>query len=434
MSLWSILFFHVFVLSNTQFPLNTPQPSEGPWSYSNVTGYSGLILMNPLTGSSIFYWLFESLNGNITTDTTPLLIWLAGGPGCSGSFVMLWEYISSLHLSSENILYPTPNNLTWCTNFHILSIDFPYGAGFSYANSNNDVKNNTQDATAYLLKFLNKLGEKYPSWFNRKVYIFGESYGGHWVPALGWQILQQNNQGVGMKIDLRGIGMGDPLVDPKSQSLSYSAYGMSFSLIDDYQAKIVNLYQNKISLDYLQGNYMKAFYDKGYLLDAITSFAGDVNVYNIRLYEDYNFDELITFMNEPRTKSLIHAPSQITWIDCNDAVFESFSLDMANTTLAFVEYVLSQNVSVLVYQGQYDLIIPAPGTENMVYSLNWAGTQGFSDAPQNVWTVNGNIAGYVQNYDLLTYVLVMKSGHLSDHDQPINIKDMLLRFVDGNWL
>ena len=113
--------------------------TDGPWAILGLTGYSGMISMNALTGSSLFYWLFESIGGNITTDSRPLILWLQGGPGCSGELGMLFENISPLTVYSDHAdVYETDTNYTWATDYHIMTVDFPYGAGFSYANVETD--------------------------------------------------------------------------------------------------------------------------------------------------------------------------------------------------------------------------------------------------------------------------------------------------------
>ena len=44
--------------------------------------YSGFIEVNSTANGSLFYWFIESQNEN-TTENTPLLIWINGGPGAS---------------------------------------------------------------------------------------------------------------------------------------------------------------------------------------------------------------------------------------------------------------------------------------------------------------------------------------------------------------
>lgn len=406
--------------------------SDGPWNYLGVTGFAGTVTMNAFTGSSLFYWLFEAIDGNITSDSLPLMIWLEGGPGCSGSVGMIWENISPLHLSSTGQPTRTPLDLTWGTNFHIMSIDFPYGTGYSFANSEGDNKNTTESATYYLWRFLYKLSAKYPTWFTRPVYIFGESYGGHWVPGLAYNILMQNSLNpTGFVINLKGIGMGDPWIDPISQTQTYSVFTVSNTLVNEYQQSIVNLYQNTVNTQLRSGQLSQACATWDSLMPTIVSFAGGVNVYNIREFQDYDFGIVDSFMNLKSTKAMLNAPSSAQWLDCNMTVYGYYQGDIMNSTLPLISYILSQNISVIIYQGQDDLIVPTTSTQAMISKISWSGASSFSAAPKVNWMVDGNLAGYAQNYSYLTFVSILKSGHLTDLDQPYNVKDLVLRFTNG---
>lgn len=433
MIFFSLLFFHILALKPTP-PQDSFEDfgSDGPWSNFGVSGYAGLVTMNTFTRSSLFYWLFEAIDGNITTDSLPLIIWLDGGPGCSGAMGMIWQYISSIHLTPTGQPSRTPLNYTWSTNYHILMIDFPYGTGYSYANSIKDEKNSTQASTYYLWQFLNKLNSKYPSWFTRPVYIFGESYGGHWVPGLAYNILQQNALNLtGFTINLKGIGLADPWVDPLTQAVEYSKFGISTSLIDDYQEYIIRTYSNSISSLIGKGNFAQAHDQWSLLLQYFVQYAGNVNIYNMRLYQDYDFSDLSTFMNLESTKTMLNVPVSNPWIECNETVYDFYKSDMMNTTITMIQTVLNQGLSVLVYQGQDDVIVPYAGTEDMVYKLLWSGRSSFVSANQVQWAVDGNLAGYAQSGGNLTFVTVLKAGHLVQYNQPVNIKDMLLRFING---
>ena len=419
-------------LSSSAFEEPSPlEDTDGPWNFLGVTGYAGYVNMNALSGSSLFYWLFEALDGNITTDTKPLILWLQGGPGCSGELGMLFENISPITINPNAQPFRTNNSYTWAENYHIMTIDFPYGAGYSFANQAGDEKNTTVAATFYLYRFLAKLGAKYPGWFQRDFWIFGESYGGHWVPGLAYNILQQNSLNTGFNIPLKGIAMGDPWVDANTQSQTYGTYAYSTSLINGNELNIVNYYQSLVYSQLASGQVLQAEANWENSYNTIVDFSGGVNVYNVRLYGDYDNSNLNVWLNQPATKTLLNVPSGNSWTACNNSVYDYYRADIMNSSIVFLPYILTQGVSVMIYYGQDDLIVNSPGIENMMAKINWAGANGFLNAPKLNWLVNGNIAGYVQTYQGLTFVLVLDAGHMSPHDQPINIKDMLNRYVNG---
>ena len=408
--------------------------SDGAWEFLGVSGYSGYITMNPLTGSSLFYWLFEAINSNITQDTKPLIIWLEGGPGCSGTFTMLWQMVSPIRVNNNTQPLRTNTNYTWATSYHLMSIDFPYNVGYSFANSASDERNSTQASTYYLYKFLYKLWQKYPVWFtNRDIFLFGYSYAGHWVPGLAWNILQQNQLNNGFNFPLKGIAMGNPWVDPWTQSQTFSSFAFTNSLINTNQQSISNYYQNLVTTNLNAGQLSQAqdnFYNT---MDVIISFSGGVDRYNVRNYGaqgDYNDEILSAFMGKSSTRSLLHVGSK-QWIDCNHTVFEYYKEDIMNSTISYLPYILSKGIQVMIYNGQNDLICNTPGVENMIASIQWSGASGFASAPKLDWMVEGSMAGYVQSYQNLTFVLVLNAGHIAQYDQPVRVKNMAERFVNG---
>jgi len=63
-------------------------------------------------------------------------------------------------------------------------------------------------------------------------------------------------------------------------------------------------------------------------LDIITSGGGNVNIYNYRIFKDYNETDLINFMNSSETKVNYHVPDSINYTECNDTVYNDMINDM----------------------------------------------------------------------------------------------------------
>ena len=357
-------------------------------------------------------------------------MWLEGGPGCSGSFTMIWQGVSPILVNSNTQPYRTNSNYTWATDYHLLSVDFPYGVGFSFANSESDLKNNTLDATYYLYKFLSKLGKKYPSWFKRDFYIFGYSYAGHWVPGIGYHILTQNDLNNGFNINLQGIGIAGPFVNSKIHYNSYADYATATSCINDNQASIFDYYQSLASRQISTGQYAQATGNFENIVGVYQSFTGGADIYDVRGFDDYNennFDSWITSGSIREMLNVGNAP----WIDCNRTVQLHFYGDMSNSTDPLLTFILERGLRVLLFSGQDDFIVTSSGVQNMISSLGWSGVPSFLSSPKVVWKVNGEIAGYVQSNKNLTFALVLKSGHLTPYNQPVNTKNLVVNFIEG---
>lgn len=404
--------------------------TDKPWSLLGQSGYSGEVEVNRRTGSSLFYWQFNSIGSSIFQDRRPLILWLQGGPGCSGEEGMLGERISPFYVDNEQV--PHFNNMTWALHFHLITVDFPYNTGFSYATVTSDLQNSTVSATNYLYNFLQILYSKYPVWFQRDFYIFGESYAGHWVPALAYKILTENEgselTGV-FDLPLKGIGIGDGLFDAFYQSPYYDFFAFNEGFVNRPEENSMSETEGLINSNIISGNYVAA---NNYLSDVeeqFSNFSNGVNLYNVRLFSQENFGDFPGWLNLPSTKSLLNVASNITWVGCNEDTFNSFSADITQGFIStMMPYVLS-NIKVLIYNGQDDFIINTAGVENFIANLKWSKTVDFLRSRRSVWNVVGSIAGYVQTYSNLTFVVILKAGHFSPFDQPYAARDMVSRFI-----
>jgi len=96
-----------------------------------------------------------------------------------------------------------PNPFAWNSRAHVLYIDAPYGVGFSVSTSN---AHNTRtapsawnsDMYAALMHSALKLWFRAFTMFaERPIYLFGESYAGHFLSALTSTLLDDPNMKIG---------------------------------------------------------------------------------------------------------------------------------------------------------------------------------------------------------------------------------------------
>lgn len=401
--------------------------TEKPINILGFTGVAGEILMNPLTGSSIFFWQFDSQNGNITTDTRPLVIWTQGGPGCSSELGLLAEGIAPIYIDDSGT--PQPNPSTWITRVHILSIDFPYSAGFSYASQPSDYQNTSFTATNYLYSFLQTLGKNYPTWFQRDVYWFGEDYSGRFIPEIATTILLNNQISGNIIIKLKGISLGNPWLDAQYQTQYYSMSSYYMSLVNPQQQSVLASAELNILEQIKDGNYLTAYSLFQLMIGQFESYSDNVDIYDTRTYEMPTFSGLSKYMNSNSTKSMLGVPLGAQWAICNSNVKSAFGNDsMVNTTSVLVPGLLGQ-IKVMIYHGEDDMYCNTPGLSHWIKSLNWPYIQNFMASRRGTWSVMGNIAGYAQSYSNLTYVQVLDAGNLVGVKQPYALRDLAFRFI-----
>lgn len=76
---------------------------------------------------------------------------------------------------------------------------------------------------------MTKFFEKNTKYAGLDFFIFGESYAGHYVPAVSHKILTEVKAGRS-KINLKGIAIGNGLTDPELQFGQYPVYAREHGL------------------------------------------------------------------------------------------------------------------------------------------------------------------------------------------------------------
>lgn len=183
----------------------------------NLTSYAGFFTVDVEKGSNMFFWLFPALNGD---EKAPVLVWLQGGPGASSMFSLFHEigpYELSKNGSNHGEIRLGRRELSWNNRYALLFIDNPVGTGFSFTDSPDGYAKTEEDVAANLLTVLSQFYLVFPSKAKVPLYLTGESYAGHYIPALGNAIYKHNaalapgNPGY---IPLVGLAIGDGWIDP----------------------------------------------------------------------------------------------------------------------------------------------------------------------------------------------------------------------------
>jgi carboxypeptidase D len=90
-----------------------------------------------------------------------------------------------------------------------------------------------------------------------------------------------------------------------------------------------------------------------------------------------------------------------------------------------------QEIPVLLFSGEYDLICNYIGTEYLIGNMTWNGSKGFSkDTKKEVWKIDNKLAGYYTQERNLIYVLIKDGSHMVPYDRPIECLDMINRFIE----
>lgn len=80
-----------------------------------------------------------------------------------------------------------------------------------------------------MFKFMSRFLEKYPQLQGKDFYITGESYAGHYIPAISHNFMFKNKGG--LKVNFKGMAIGNGLVDPYNQYPAYDTFAKENKLI-----------------------------------------------------------------------------------------------------------------------------------------------------------------------------------------------------------
>ena len=109
-----------------------------------------------------------------------MVVWLTGGPGCSSEVAIFGE---NGPFSVNDDLSLKRNEFSWNNNANVIYVDQPVGTGFSKAKIL-DYTHSEKEIADEFYQFLVKFIAKYPEFNSRELFITGESYAGHYIPAI----------------------------------------------------------------------------------------------------------------------------------------------------------------------------------------------------------------------------------------------------------
>jgi len=372
----------------------------------------------------LYYNLYAFNETNISANA-PLVIWLEGGPGCSS----MWDSFEALGpvqvLGSENNFTFVRNNYTWNKLAHLLFIDQPAGTGFSVQNGLN-VSTTWQAAEMFNI-FLARFYQLFPMLQNKGLYIFGESYGGKYVPVFTYTLLQ--NKTFSNQVKILGAGVGNPWSDPIAQARTYSTFGYVTGLIDQRGRDILNSNETTIFEKIANQEWWQATYLADQIIHDLTDMAGDITMYDYREYDPY-YGEYIDWLNTPEAQSFLGIPPT-EYDDCNSDVSDDFYGDNCQS-VAWVFPELLKQIPFIFYQGQDDPLCDYEGVMNFINELNWPKIKEFRKSKRVPWKLtNGTIAGLAKSYSNLTMLLIFKAGHMVPWNQPRSAYEMLYNFMNN---
>ncbi|CAJ1979244.1 unnamed protein product [Sphenostylis stenocarpa] len=408
---------------------------SGP-SVQDLGHHAGYYSLPHSKAARMFYFFFESRNSR----DDPVVIWLTGGPGCGSEIALFFEN-GPFHIA--NNLSLTWNHYGWDQVSNIIFVDQPMGTGFSHSSDDSDTPHDEVGVGNDLYDFLQEFFKHHQDFVHNDFYITGESYAGHYVPALASRINQGNKRKQGIHINLKGFAIGNGMTNPAIQFQAYPDFALENRLIKraDYD-EIINFVPGCVQdakLCQTQGgescvnalNVCENIFNR-----ILVDIGFKINIYDIRKKCEagglcYNFSSLVTFLNKEKVKSALGVPKDFKFNTCSTAVKIAMLQDWMKNLEVGIPALLEDGIRMLLYAGEKDLICNWLGNSRWVHAMEWSGQKGFGRSPTVKFVVDGAEAGSLTSYGPLSFLKVHEAGHLVPMDQPKVALQMLKTWMGG---
>ncbi|XP_021822228.1 serine carboxypeptidase-like 17 isoform X4 [Prunus avium] len=379
---------------------------SGDLPFKLETGYVGV---GDLDDVQLFYYFVESER---SPKEDPLVLWLTGGPGCSGFSGLVYQ-IGPIMFNYANSSGNEPtfvlNPHSWTKVANIIFLDQPVGTGFSYAKRWGGYRTGDTLSAAQTYEFLRKWLKDHPEFLKNPLYIAGDSYSGITVPIIVQEVSNGNEVGHEPPLNLKGYVLGNPFTEPTYDVNSRIKFAHRMALISDtlYESTKTNC----------KGEYVQVDPSNAPCVENLQ----EIN-------EDYNHLFSFIWANDKTVQNSLHVREGTIkgWERCNQSLSSSYAYDV-RSSLDYHRNLTKKNLRALVYSGDHDMEVPYVGTQEWIKSLNLS-----VDYQWRPWFVNGQVAGYTNAYTRkaysLTFVTVKGGGHTAPEYKPIECLAMIDRW------
>jgi carboxypeptidase C (cathepsin A) len=396
---------------------------------------AGFFKLNRTKDAHMFYFYYESRSKG---PNDPVILWMTGGPGCSSEIAIFYE--NGPYTLTKNLTL-VDNPYGWDSNANVIYVDQPINTGFSWSDDSADDVSGEKQVADDMSQFLEEFFEARPNLANRDFYISGESYAGHYCPAVANRIYKDAELGRGPAVNLKGVAIGNGMTNPAVQYAAYADFALQNNLISQSTRDSIQWWDrpctwganfcSKHKWAWFCGLTMQ--YCQLTVFGRILMSNPGINVYDIRKEcvgpLCYDFSDADKYLNSAAVKKALGVDEDAEWQECNMYVNAAFYGDFMRDFSTKLVPLLEDNIRVMIYAGDQDLICNWLGNRRWVDALEWSGSQGWSQAQDKPWKVGGKQVGEVTSFETLSFVKVYGAGHMVPMDQPAASLDMINRFM-----
>ncbi|XP_004513403.1 serine carboxypeptidase-like 45 [Cicer arietinum] len=408
--------------------------------------YAGYITVDEVQQRALYYYFVEA---EVDPASKPVVLWLNGGPGCSSIGVGAFVEHGPFKPAKKGLM---KNDYSWNKEANMLYLESPAGVGFSYSVNESfyDLVNDEMTARDNLI-FLQHWFTKFSEYKNNDFFLTGESYAGHYVPQLAQLIIQTKT-----KFNLKGIAIGNPLMEFNTDFNSRAEYFWSHGLISDstYEIFTKSCNYSQIRRQYQSGTLSSICARVNRLVSM--EISRYIDLYDVtldvclpsekqqayvltQLQEGEKIDvcvedETYIYLNRKEVQKALHAKlvGITTWLTCS-GVLKYNMKNLEIPTISVLGSLVKSGVRVLVYSGDQDSVIPLLGTRSLVNKL--AKEFGLNTTESyRAWFKGRQVAGWTQVYGDLSFATIRGASHEAPFSQPERSLVLLKTFLKGKSL
>jgi len=346
----------------------------------------------------------------------------------------LWLELGPLRLSSDKKQVKI-NQYSWHNAANLLFIDQPVGTGLAFTKSKDGYARNDQTVNEHFYNFLMQFYAIHTQYVfldkatnqrrTRTLYFSGESHAGHYIPSMVVFILEKNSNlpTDGLYIDVQGIALGNPWIDPPNQ-YNPAEFAHGLGLLSNGQLNAMKETERKCRNQLTQGklnnNLCYSMLDS--VVDA-TSLPGSEKVlfYDVRQFVPSSsvfppgHENLESYLNRPDVRTAIHATNGQKFEECADPPYYALAHQDGKGVVDELVTVLEKNIQVLIFAGQHDMICNHLNLERVLDKLPWSGREEWLKTQPGIWMEGKKPLGYIRehkNLQSLTGILLCFSSCL----------------------